>query len=362
MEDSPMSNEIFIRSSISDKYSVVFSDTVSETLQNIGNTGDVIYIIDALVYKLHIQGKFDNIVLDNFILVESLETSKTIDYVSLVLEKLLNKKIKRDKSLVAIGGGVVQDITAFIASILFRGINWYFIPTTLLAQCDSCIGSKSSINFQGYKNLLGTFKPPKKILVCPVFLNTLDEVEIKSGVGEMFHYFLTVGITDAEEISKEYVHVLRDRSLLLKYIYRSLEIKKAIIEVDEFDTGIRHIFNYGHTFGHAIESFTNYDICHGQAVTIGIDMANFISYKTGLIAKEDFIKIHNLIAFNIPDFVLTNLNIDKYIDILKMDKKNIGNQLGCILAVDLGRVEKKFINFDRHLKELILNYFNCASF
>lgn len=353
-----MYNELIVKSSVLGSYSAHFVKDIESTFAEIENAENAIYIIDQKVFELHFAQKNNQNISDNFILVESTENTKTLEYIDIVLTKLLEKKFKRNKNLVAIGGGVVQDITAFIASILFRGVSWYFIPTTLLAQCDSCIGSKSSINFRGYKNLLGTFKPPVKILIAPQFLETLSEIEIKSGIGEMFHYFYTVGYEDAEEISRIFPDIMHNKTLLLKFIYRSLSIKKSVIEIDEFDTGIRHIFNYGHTFGHAIESLTEYEICHGQAVTLGIDIANYIAFKIGLISYDDYKKINKTILFNIPKLIINNSNIDSYIEILKKDKKNIDNKLGCILPTGIGRVEKKFIEFDENLKNNLLDYFN----
>ena len=358
MEDLQMYNEIIVKSSISGSYSAKFVNNIESTITGIDSVENAIYLIDQNVFDLHFSKKMNHVFSENFILIESTENTKTLEYIDTVIAKLVEKKFKRNNNLVAIGGGVVQDITAFIASILFRGVSWYFIPTTLLAQCDSCIGSKSSINFRGFKNLLGTFKPPVKILICPIFLDTLSEVEIRSGIGEMFHYFYTVGLEEAEEISRLFPDILNNKSLLLKFIHRSLNIKKSIIEIDEFDNGIRHIFNYGHTFGHAIESLTEYEICHGQAVTLGIDIANFISFRIGLITYEDYIQINKTISFNIPELIINNSNIDSYIEILKKDKKNIDNKLGCILPIKIGNVEKKYIEFDENLKIQLLDYFN----
>ena len=353
-----MSNELVVKSSISDDYKVFFNKNLDSAIQDIGIDDRIIYIIDEHVFNLHVSGKYNNLLKNNYILVESSESTKTLEYVSLVIEKLISLNFKRDNKLVAIGGGVVQDITAFIASILFRGVSWFYIPTTLLGQCDSCIGSKSSINFKGFKNILGTFKPPLKIYICPLFLETLPEVEIRSGIGEMFHYFLTVGCKDAKLLSESFNDIVINRELLIPFIYKSLNIKKKVIEIDEFDTDYRHIFNYGHTFGHAIETISNYDICHGQAVTLGIDIANYISYKNGLITSKMFDEMHEIILFNIPQFELNPINIDEYINILRKDKKNIDNKLGCILPIEIGKVKKIYVEFNDQLTKIILEYFS----
>jgi 3-dehydroquinate synthase len=314
----------------------------------------IIYIIDENIYNLY-QSYFNNI---NQINIIPSENNKTINYASDIIKLLIEKNIKKDSILVAIGGGIVQDIVAFISSIIFRGISWIFIPTTLLAQADSCIGSKSSINFNGFKNLLGTFNAPNEIHICNDFLKSLSVSDIKSGIGEMYHYFLVKKYKIAKELSENYDNLIIDREKLPYFIYESLNAKKSVIEIDEFDTSIRHLFNYGHTFGHAVESITNYQIPHGQAITLGMDLANFISFKLNLINHSAFLEFHNIIQKNIPNFKFTTSNLDEYILALKKDKKNKINQLGCILTKGPENMCKYFLNYDDFLKNTILEYSN----
>ena len=279
MEDLQMYNEIKIKSKIVGSYSAFFIDEIKPLINNLSDEKKNIFIIDENVFKLY-KNKFGiKLQASQYVLIKPSEKNKTVDYSQEVIKKLLSLDIRKNSTLIAVGGGITQDIVAFISSIIFRGIDWVFIPTTLLAQCDSCIGSKSSINFLSYKNLLGTFKPPKEIFIYFDFLNSLSEKEIRSGIGEMLHYFFTDGINYSENIVNDIHLILKDRLKLKKYIIESLRIKSITIQKDEFDESIRHIFNYGHTFGHALESITNYDICHGQAVTLGMDLANFISLK-----------------------------------------------------------------------------------
>ena len=346
-----------IKSSIRENYSINFIDNIDKCLIEIVDKGNVFFIIDSKVELLYKLSRLKTLENSKFINIISSEQNKTLQYVQEVLRDLISKGIRKNSILIAIGGGITQDIVAFISSILYRGIDWVFIPTTLLAQCDSCIGSKSSINFDLYKNLLGTFNPPSKIFIYNGFLDSLSESEIKSGIGEMLHYFLTEGIELAEGISDNYELLLKDRSALSFYISNSLRIKKQIIEIDEFDQNARHIFNYGHTFGHAIEAITNYSIPHGQAITIGMDLANFISLKRGMLTFKDFEKMHKILIKNIPFFIIDISNIELYCSVLSKDKKNKDNLLGCILAKEAGKVEKIFIEIDNALKEQILSYF-----
>ncbi len=350
-----MSNTFSVNSKLKGVYNVYFINNLQESLNNNSND-NTIYLIDnqiAILFKNELNLIFNQ---NRFILLNISEKNKTLTYAKTLITKLLNLNVRKSDVLVAIGGGITQDIVAFISSILFRGLDWKYYPTTLLGQCDSCIGSKSSINFEMYKNLLGTFNPPSEIFIYNGFLNTLSSSEIKSGLGEMLHYFFFEGIELAQKLSDQFETLINDRTSLSFFIYNSLRIKKNIIEIDEFDTSIRHLFNYGHTFGHALEAITNYRIPHGQAITLGMDLANFISLKLNLISEHQFEEMHSILILNKPNFIFSMKNIDSYINALKKDKKNEGNQLGCILTLGPGNLKKMFLNIDNNLINLILDY------
>ena len=350
-----MSSSLIVNSKIAGSYKVEFINNLNTQLNEINNSNSI-YIIDSNVFNLFSEQLI--LIKDNsrVVILESSEKNKTIDYCQLVIRKLLALNVRKDDILVAIGGGITQDIVAFISSILFRGVNWNFFPSTLLAQCDSCIGSKSSINFDSYKNLLGTFNPPTNIFIYKDFLNTLTESEIRSGIGEMLHYYLTDGVELGEQITSQIDNLLKDRTGLEFFIKHSLRIKKKVIEIDEFDLSIRHIFNYGHTFGHAIEAITQYSIPHGQAITIGMDLANFISLEMQLLNLDQFNQLHNILLKNILRFEFNDNNILDYLKALSKDKKNKNNKIGCILSSAPGKVEKYFIDNDDWLKQTILKY------
>jgi 3-dehydroquinate synthase len=356
MEVLQMSNPFSVSSNIRGLYHVHFIEDIKKSFDIITNNNNLVFVIDekvAILFKDELS-----IVLSNcrYILIKSIEQNKTINYVQEVIRELIKVNIRKDDTLVAVGGGITQDIVTFIASVLFRGLDWKFFPTTLLAQCDSCIGSKSSINFDQFKNLIGTFNPPSDIFIYPGFLNTLTEIDIRSGIGEMLHYYFTEGISLAKEVAQKFDELLIDRTLLSYFISNSLRIKKGIIEIDEFDNSIRHIFNYGHTFGHALEAITNYTIPHGLAISLGMDLANYISLQKKMITDDQFEEMHLILKKNIPAFKFTKENIDGYFNALAKDKKNKGSQLGCILTFGPGKVEKIFIEMDENLKNLVLNY------
>ena len=351
-----MFDDFKVSSKIVGTYSVKFVDDLSNQLLSLVENPNVIFIVDEKVIHLFSQN-FDVIMPSaRIVRIESNEQNKTINYCQEVIRDLIKLKVRKDDCLVAVGGGITQDIVAFISSILFRGLEWEFLPTTLLSQCDSCIGSKSSINFDSLKNLLGTFNPPSNIYIYKGFLNTLTESEIRSGIGEMLHYYFTEGIELADEITSQISELLSDRSKLGYFIKNSLRIKKKIIEIDEFDQSIRHIFNYGHTFGHALEAITHYAIPHGQAITLGMDLANYISLQLGFINSIQFDQMHLILLRNIPSFEFTKANISDYVNALSKDKKNKANKIGCILTKGTGKVEKQFIDNDEWLRQTILTY------
>lgn len=335
-------------------YSFTFKDLSKNLVEKISSNSFL--FIDSNVNEKYPIFK-DAFEKEKIFIIEANEDNKTFQKCEELLRQLVDKGIKKNHKIVAVGGGVVQDITGFVSSVLYRGIEWQFFPTTLLAQADSCIGSKTSINFEGAKNLLGTFHPPSQIYCCVEFLKTLKKDDIKSGIGEILHYYLVDGNEKVVDLMNSYEEILDDSSEIIPYIYESLLIKKRMIEVDEFDQKQRRIFNYGHTFGHAIESITNYEISHGQAVTLGIDMANYISCNLGFIDNKTYKRINKIIQKNIPNFSLDKSNIDEYMKILSKDKKNKNSSIVCILLKSFGHAEVVEVKDKERLKQIILNYY-----
>ena len=285
------------------------------------------------------------------------ENQKSYEGLIPLIQKLINNGFKKNHRLIAIGGGIVQDITAFMASIMYRGVMWIFFPTTLLAQGDSCIGSKTSINFREFKNQIGGFYPPEKIFINIDFLNTLSHRDLQSGLGEMSHYFVVAGESEFKEYKQDYKNALIDKKILLKMISNSLRIKKDYIEIDEFDKKERQVFNYGHSFGHAIESLTAYEVPHGIAVSIGMDIANYISVKRGILSQTVRFEIRELLEKIWEGYDLKNINITKLLTALSKDKKNVGKELRLILCKGYGKVFKTAQNNDDEFKKWIKEYF-----
>ena len=251
---------------------------------------------------------------------------------------LIENRFTRNDVLLTIGGGILQDISGFVASTLYRGIKWVFFPTTLLAQADSCIGSKTSVNFGDSKNLIGSFYPPDMIHIDARFCHTLTDEYFNSGVGEIIKFHL---LSDNKGYArlKEYLlsSDLCETSRLNKIILSTLAIKKSYFEGDEFDTGRRNLLNYGHCFGHALESASNFGVCHGEAVLVGMGFANLMSLKRGIMYKEKYDEFEAIFQKHYPRFDLSSVSADVLIEYLKRDKKRVGKDLTMILAEDIGK-------------------------
>jgi 3-dehydroquinate synthase len=364
MVDSPVSSqlpEISIKS-YRGLYNVQFIDDLFSHLSEVTDTKSV-FIIDKNISEIYAAELTPILKKYKFITIEANENNKDLNCFSGYINELIELEIKRDHTLIAIGGGVIQDITCFIASTLFRGMNWHFYPSTLLAQADSCIGSKSSINVAGIKNLMGTFTPPNKIFIAVKFLKTLEHKEILSGLGEMIKVHGIAGIDYLREIDRDYTKIVTDDFMMNQYIYKSLMIKKGIIEIDEFDTGPRNIMNYGHTFGHAIETASNYEIAHGIAVTIGQDMACNYSIKKKFISKPIFEVANSVLRKNFHENTTSKINFIHFLGAIKKDKKNIGSQVAIIIPVnDTFKIEKKLVDADDDFISFCRNYFITNGF
>jgi 3-dehydroquinate synthase len=270
------------------------------------------------------------------------EEQKSFERLTPVFVWLLENGLKRDGRLVVIGGGVLQDIGGFIASVLFRGIRWELIPTTLLAQCDSCIGSKSSINIDSYKNQIGTFHAPDRVLLATPVLQTLPWDEVRSGLGEVIKLHLLAGEDPFRWAMSRFPNVQTDESVLAECIRSSLHIKQPYIEKDEHDTGIRNLLNYGHTFGHAYESATHYAIPHGISVTLGMLTATYVSARMSFVTDDYFQSLKTaLVPWYQPyEKKLHGIPVETILAAIKLDKKNTKEGLHCILTRGAGKMEK----------------------
>jgi len=301
------------------------------------------YLIDKNVWRLYKNTYFNSLKDSEVILFEANEFNKSLSSVSGLYDKLIEQSAKRNTVLISVGGGITQDVSGFFASTLYRGIKWVFIPTTLLAQADSCIGSKTSLNYKNYKNLVGTFYPPLNVLIDTNFINTQKTSDFYSGLGEIIKLHIMGGRRYAERIRANLPKIVaRQKQEIKQAIYDSLLIKKSYIEEDEFDTGRRNLLNYGHCFGHALETTSNFRVVHGQAVIFGIILANIISRSRRLLSRSFEDKIFRqllqpVVACNPLSYLRKK---DAIVETMKKDKKRTGKKLPLIIMRDDYKIEK----------------------
>jgi 3-dehydroquinate synthase len=333
---------------------------ISDNMEELNNelTNDNFYIVDiniAEIYRDQLSKILDS---DRVLLIEATEENKSLDKFPVYVDSLVKAKVRRGQNLVAIGGGIIQDITCFLATTMMRGLPWIFYPTTLLAQSDSCIGSKSSINSGEVKNILGTFTPPNKVIIDINFLKTLEEKDILSGIGEMIKIHAINSPESFNLLSESYEQVKVNSILMEKFIYQSLLMKKKLIEIDEFDIGPRNVMNYGHSFGHAIETATNYAIPHGIAVTMGMDIANYVASKLGVSRSKHFERMHSVLGKNCKPYRKVSIDVNSLMSALAKDKKNSSTQLRLILPDLDGNITIGLYDNNEKLLNIIKEYFS----
>lgn len=265
------------------------------------------------------------------------ESSKSLEVLSSLYNKILDTGITRSGLIIALGGGVVGDLTGFCASTLLRGIPFVQIPTTLLAQVDSSVGGKVAVNLPKGKNLVGTFYQPKLVIIDPTCLETLSDRTFSDGMAEVIKY----GVILDEDFFKK-LESLPSRQGIMDIIddviFRSCQLKKMVVEEDELDLGRRMILNFGHTFGHAIEKKYNFtDYTHGEAVAAGMVMAAEYGENTGISAPGTALRIRKLVsAFNLPQDVA--IDSQSFLDAVKVDKKGEGNIVSLVIPEKIGKV------------------------
>ena len=294
-------------------YDVKFVENL-DTINALIDAENTFTFIDENVQRLH-----PALYRDTNIAVECIENNKTLTKSDDILQKMVELKVKSNSTILVIGGGILQDLIGFCCSIYHRGVTYILIPTTLLAQADSCIGGKTSINFFKKKNILGTFFPPKEIIVYDGFLNTLEDIEYISGMGEIFKF----------HILQNKMHTFEEalvKSNIQSVVYDALTFKKSILDIDEFDKKERKFLNFGHTFGHALEFTSENAIPHGVGVIIGCVVSCNISARLGYsVPNEDLIYRH---AKQLLDTVSLNKEWfapERILEAVKLDKKNTGN-------------------------------------
>lgn len=266
------------------------------------------------------------------------EKYKNLESVYQLYEYLIASKFDRKDFLIALGGGVIGDLTGYVAATYLRGISFIQLPTTLLSMVDSSIGGKTGVDFQAYKNMIGAFKQPKAVYINTATLKTLDDRIYFSGFGEVTKYGY-IQDTEFNTWINEHIEGLCQRDLdTLEYmIYRSCDNKRVVVEEDPKELGIRATLNFGHTLGHAIEKMMHFKLLHGECVSIGMVAAAYISYKRGYLSMADIEQMKDTLSRLHLPVSIQNLDEQELIETTKNDKKMEAGKIKFILLEEIGK-------------------------
>jgi 3-dehydroquinate synthase len=315
-------------------------------LKEIVDKNNTIIITDENVHNAHLK-RFKNW---NCIVLKPGEEYKVQSTVDSVIEQLIEMEADRKTTLVGAGGGVITDITGYVASVYMRGISFGFIPTSLLAMVDASIGGKNGIDVGVYKNMVGIIRQPKFILHDMVFLNSLPQNEWKNGFAEIIKHAAVKDATMFKELEsgtlKKYQ---RSQTAICDLVRRNAIIKTKVVQNDEFEKGERRVLNFGHTVGHALEN--QYELSHGQAISVGMTYASVISQKI-LGFKEPDRVANLLLKYDLPTFA--HFDSQKVFEVLKMDKKRERKEMNYVMLEKIGKGVVKSIPL-KQLEEIIQN-------
>lgn len=333
----------------------IFND-LGKYIKEVAKTKKLAIVTDENVNKLYGNKIIEILKKEDFeikkIVVPAGEESKSFKKYEKVLNEMLNFSMTRSDLIIAFGGGVVGDLTGFVASSLLRGVNFVQVPTTLLAQVDSSVGGKVAINTSYGKNLIGAFYQPIGVYIDPNLLETLTKRYFADGMAEVIKY----GCIKDKELFYDLLNYTKEEfdENIEKTIYRCCDIKREVVEKDEKDIGERMLLNFGHTIGHAIEKYFNYKtFTHGEAVAVGMSMITKMAEglgETNIGTSDEILKI--LRKYLLPVRVQLK-NKEKVLKTIGLDKKNIGRSLSIILLKEIGEAYIKKINL-----EDIENYIN----
>ena len=324
-------------------YPIFIGEGASLSLENFDGyiAGKDIAIITnevvAPLYLNEISDLFSNRNVIEYILPDG-EQEKKLKTVHKIIDRLMEAGLGRDSTLIALGGGVVGDITGFTASIFMRGINFIQIPTTLLAQVDASVGGKTAVNHKAGKNLIGSFHQPNCVICDSRFLETLKATEISAGLSEIIKYGLIYDREFFQWLQKNIQQILSNDPVAVAHaIQRSCAIKAEIVALDEKEQSVRALLNFGHTFGHAIEKLTGYgNWTHGDAVAVGMVLAARLSENMSLITPEDVQNIEEILtAANLP-ISLPSIDPAELLATMQSDKKVKDRNIQLVLLKDIG--------------------------
>ena len=314
-------------------------DITIDTITNLAFDRKVVIVTNPTISALHLEYLTTKIEASELsvVTIPDGEQYKNLKTIEDILEHCFNQKLNRKSLLIAFGGGVIGDMTGFAASIYQRGIDFVQIPTTLLSQVDASVGGKTGVNNKFGKNLVGAFHQPIAVNIDPYFLTTLPKREFSAGIAEIVKMAVTFNKDFFEWLEQ---NDLNDKSNIKTAIAKSVQTKAWVVNQDEKEHGIRAALNYGHTFGHVIENETNYNTyLHGEAVGIGMVMANKLAVRVGNMSEDDALRVKNLLEkYNIPtDYKIKD--VEDFYEHFFLDKKSLDNKIKFIIAKGLGDCE-----------------------
>lgn len=334
--------------------------SIGDNLKSFGLSSKIAIVSNPTVYSLYGEVVADSLKKAGFnvltVTIPDGEGYKSLLWVEHIYNELLKAKLDRLSALVALGGGVIGDITGFAASTYMRGISYIQIPTTLLAQVDSSVGGKTGVDHKLGKNMIGTFWQPKLVWIDVETLKTLPRREYLAGLAEVIKYGVIWDkeLFDFLEAQREKILKL-DRDSITYIIKRSCEIKAEVVSTDERESGLRSILNFGHTIGHAIETATDYvRYLHGEAIAIGMYLEARLSSMLSFIDNNKVVKIKGLIdSYSLPTKIPTDIDINNVLSSMEIDKKAVAGELRFILPEKIGKVRIQRGIEDKLLKKLL---------
>ena len=349
-------------SSVNGNYFATFHATMGDLIEVITLKSDAYVLIDLEISKKY-KESMSVLPKEKYFILESNEENKSLVKVEEISEWLMNLGATKSSQLIGIGGGVVQDLATFTSHIYYRGIKWTFIPTTLLSQADSCIGAKCALNLKGHKNQLGVIHTPSAVNIFTGFLETLPFPEIQSGFGEI----AKLAVTGKYHFLKEFKDSLNSQGFSTnrsdELIYASLRAKKFIIDQDEYESDLRRILNYGHSFGHALEALTGNKIVHGDAVIVGMDVINFIGMKLGITDLEFYLEMKHLIREFFGHIIINQtIDADTWVNELRHDKKMKNGIMNFAIPLNIGDIQIFPMELDKELIVLVGEYIEESIF
>lgn len=322
-------------------------DQCGELIPNVEKSKKCAIITDNIVDGLYSEKVTKSLEKNGFtvskFVIPNGETSKSHEQLIAIYNYLTEKDITRTDFLIALGGGVVGDLTGFCAATYLRGIDYVQIPTTLLAQVDSSVGGKTAVNIDAGKNLVGAFKQPSMVIADTDTLSTLTEENFADGMGEVVKYGMIRSKSLFEKLSEGNPH-----SFIDEIIAECVEIKRNVVQNDEFDTGERMILNFGHTFGHAIEKAAGYGVIpHGKAVAIGMYMITSAAEKLGKVEKGTADKLKQCLAVNSMPFEY-GISSEKLYSLSLGDKKRTSTTIRVVICPEIGKSEIVTMSLDEY--------------